>query len=127
MFQVLLEERSGGFLVHCSAGKDRTGFAAAMIKLALGVSREVVERDYLLTNDFVDYENEVGPRLAKLLGDKAPSKAAALALSGVRLEYLHAAFDSSEATFGTIDGYLHEALALDEPTRQELQHRYLEP
>src|SRR5262249_30396041 len=39
-------------LFHCTAGKDRTGFAAALVLLALDVPRETAMRDYLLTNEF---------------------------------------------------------------------------
>ena len=49
LFEQLLAEDSP-LVFHCTAGKDRTGFAAALILLALGVSREVVMQDYLLTN-----------------------------------------------------------------------------
>ena len=49
LFECLLAAE-GGFLLHCSAGKDRTGFGAAMILRALGVPRPVVVQDYLLTN-----------------------------------------------------------------------------
>ena len=46
----MLVERDDPLVFHCTAGKDRTGFAAALILLALGVPREVVMEDYLLTN-----------------------------------------------------------------------------
>ena len=62
------------------------GFGVLQVPIAedFGVPRATVEHDYLLTNDFVDYENDVAPRLAELLGERAPSRAEALALSGVR-------------------------------------------
>ena len=50
--QEILDLEDARFLVHCAAGKDRTGFAAAIILLALGVPREVVMRDYMLTSRF---------------------------------------------------------------------------
>lgn len=50
MFRILLENKSGAVLFHCTAGKDRTGFAAFLILTALGVPRETIFNDYLLTN-----------------------------------------------------------------------------
>ena len=52
MFREILDVEDARFLVHCAAGKDRTGFAAAIILLALGVSQEVVMQDYMLTQRF---------------------------------------------------------------------------
>lgn len=51
MFNLLLEEQVP-MLFHCTAGKDRTGVAAILIMLALGVSEETIEKDYLLTNKY---------------------------------------------------------------------------
>ncbi|MDH3642864.1 MAG: tyrosine-protein phosphatase, partial [Gammaproteobacteria bacterium] len=56
MFRALQDHAPGGFLVHCTAGKDRTGVGVALILLALGVPREVVMEDYLLTNEVIDFE-----------------------------------------------------------------------
>lgn len=49
LFRLLLAS-DAPLVFHCTAGKDRTGFAAALILLALGVPRDVVMHDYLLTN-----------------------------------------------------------------------------
>lgn len=51
MFRILLNNKSGAVLFHCTAGKDRTGFAAFLILTALGVPRETIFTDYLLTNE----------------------------------------------------------------------------
>ena len=59
MFGEILAARDARILVHCAAGKDRTGFAAAIILLALGVPREVVMRDYLLTARYYLPEREL--------------------------------------------------------------------
>lgn len=52
VFAELLSPEEGAVLYHCTAGKDRTGVTTAMILMALGVSREVVMADYLLSNTY---------------------------------------------------------------------------
>ncbi len=51
LFQLVLSNQSGATLFHCTAGKDRTGFGAYLLLTALGVPRETILQDYLLTND----------------------------------------------------------------------------
>ena len=51
LFAHLLEDRAP-LVIHCTAGKDRTGFACALILHALGVPDDVIAEDYLLTNRF---------------------------------------------------------------------------
>src|SRR5262249_17225888 len=99
VFEALESSGNQGFLVHCAAGKDRTGFGVAAIQLALGVPRETVIEDYLLTNVAMDFESFILPRLKARYGDIDVE--AARALSGVRAEYLHAAFDEVDAGFGS--------------------------
>jgi len=126
MFRALEQHAPGGFLVHCTAGKDRTGVGAALILLALGVPREVVMEDYLLTNEVIDFENFLLPRLRASLGSDEVDLAAARILSGVRREYLDAAFLEMERSCGSVDAYLEKSLGLDPPRRAELREHFLE-
>ena len=52
-FEILLDQNNGTILYHCSAGKDRTGVATALLLSALGVDRETVINDYLLSAQYV--------------------------------------------------------------------------
>ena len=117
LFGHLLEGDSP-MVFHCTAGKDRTGFAAALILLALGVPRDVVMQDYLLTNTFF----------------KMPSTGQAFAprevlevLWRVQEDFLNAAFDAVEADFGGMDSYLSNQLGLGAAQRSRLTALYLEP
>jgi len=115
-FQHLLEE-SEPLVFHCTAGKDRTGFAAALILLALGVSRDDVMRDYLLTNERLQ-----PPRHSRF--GLAPDVAAVL--WRVQPEFLEVAFDTVQAEYGGVEAYLRNGLGLGEPERQRLRTLYLE-
>lgn len=127
MFEGLLEVEDGGFLVHCAAGKDRTGFACALILHALGVPEETVLEDYLRTNDLMDYEGYVLPRLvARFEPHGVPDRETAMALAGVRPEYLRAAFEAVEAEFEGVEHYIERAVGLDGAARDLLRSRFLE-
>lgn len=127
MFRRLLDTE-GSFLVHCAAGKDRTGFGVALVQLALGVPHEEVTRDYLLTNEALDWETHVLPRVRARVGPHVPvDMEATMALAGVRPEYLAAAFAEIDARFESVERYLGEAIGLTPADFSDLQARLLTP
>ena len=126
MFQALQDHAPGGFLVHCTAGKDRTGVGVALIQLALGVPREVVMEDYLLTNEVIDFETFLLPRLRANLGHDNIDIEGARVLSGVRPEYLNAALDEMERACGSLEAYLEQAMGLGSGQRDDLRDHFLE-
>lgn len=100
---------------HCTAGKDRTGFAAALLLKAVGASDDEVLRDYLLTNDRLQLP------AGGLLG--LPREAAEV-LWRVQPGFLHAAFDEVDARFGSLEGYFREGLGLRDAERKRLKVLY---
>jgi protein-tyrosine phosphatase len=124
MFDAFESVQDGAFLLHCAAGKDRTGFGVASILFALGVPRDTIVEDYLLTNAAMDFEGFILPRLKDAYGEIDVD--AAKALSGVRLDYIEAALDEVEANHGSFDVYLERALGVDSARRAALRARYLE-
>ena len=99
-------------LLHCTSGKDRTGFAAALLLLSVGVPRETVLEDYSLTNL---YRRPV----PQLLGPETPEEVVAVLLSA-QPKYLEAAFEEIDRAHGSFDAYLEQALAVDEIQRERL-------
>ncbi|NIP14742.1 MAG: hypothetical protein GWM88_08435 [Pseudomonadales bacterium] len=125
MFDALLNHAPGGFLVHCTAGKDRTGVAVALILLALGVSRERVIHDYMLTNEVMDFEAFILPRIRQNLGHDNIDVEGARVLSGVREEYLVAALEEMESACGSLEAYLERAIGLTPTDLGTLREHYL--
>lgn len=125
MFQEILSVDDARFLVHCAAGKDRTGFAAAIILLALGVSRDVVMRDYMLTGQFFLPQAEVD-RLRQKYGMEAMDKQSIMPMLEVHEDYLARALQSIEKSYPSVDSYLQEALGVGPAELSELRARYLE-
>ena len=117
-----LLEAEGGFLLHCAAGKDRTGFGAALILTALGVDSQTVMDDYLLSNRAVPVMLErARARMRENYGNQLDEESIRI-ISGVREEYLVAALDEVMRNHGSLDGYLEE-IGIDEPAKQELRRR----
>lgn len=112
-----LLERDEPTVFHCTAGKDRTGFAAALILRSLDVAQADVLRDYLLTNE------RLRPPDTSRYG-LAPEVQAVL--WRVQPDFLHAAFEALDADFGGLEGYLREGLALRDAERRRLRELYLE-
>ncbi|MGE0385494.1 MAG: tyrosine-protein phosphatase [Gammaproteobacteria bacterium] len=123
MFQALIQGDDGGFLVHCSAGKDRTGFGAAIILRALGVPSDRTLDGYEFSNVAMDVEGLL-PRLASRWPELDPAIAATIC--GVRRAYLQAGFDAVDARHGDFDTYLREGLGVSDVDRHRLQARLLE-
>lgn len=118
---------------HCSAGKDRTGVVAALIMSALGVGRETIYEDYLLTNRAVDLEGHFvrqrGSTLGlggtwEMLSELAPEARRALLAADV--DYLDAAFRTIEREHGSVAGYLEAALGVGPGEQRALQRLLVE-
>lgn len=112
-----LLESDAPLVFHCTAGKDRTGFAAALILLALGVPRPVVMQDYLLTNDLF--------RMPPVNPGRAPPEVLAV-LWRVQEDFLDAALHAVDADFGGVPRYLEHTLGVGPAELERLAALYLE-
>lgn len=120
-FRYLLKQAEQGktLLFHCTAGKDRTGFAALLLLSALGISFDIILQDYLLSNEAVKgLKNQ-------LIGfaDNRISEDAFQAILEVTPEYLDNALTVINKNSGSVERYLQHTLAID--TKAIRQH-YLE-
>ncbi|MBR0849773.1 tyrosine-protein phosphatase [Bradyrhizobium diazoefficiens] len=116
LFGHLLEDHAP-LVIHCTAGKDRTGFASALILHALGVPDEVISEDYLLTNQF--YRRD--PSAATDLPEDVRN-----AIGSVETSYLGAAYEAVGREYGDLETYLRDGLRLGTAERTALKARYLQ-
>lgn len=122
-FRGLLDAGSTPVLVHCTTGKDRTGWAAASFLTLLGVPKDDVYRDYLLTNErLIPSLKHIFDGFAAAGGDPE----LLVGVLGVDAGYLDAAFDEVDRKYGGVEGYFSEALGLDVGHQQALRDRYLD-
>ena len=120
-----LAEGDGAVLIHCAAGKDRTGLLAALTHHLLGVSRDDMIADYLLTNSAVNLEArapDIARQLEAMTGKRA-SHGAVVAFLGVAPDFLETAFTAIEARHGGLDAYLEQALGVDAALRDRIGQR----
>lgn len=105
-------------LIHCTSGKDRTGFAVAVVMLALGVGRETIMKDYTLTNQF-------RRDLSFMLGEGADPEVVT-AVQAAEPEYLAAAFAAIDGAWGSDAEYLRKGLGFSADQQVLLQSLLLE-
>jgi protein-tyrosine phosphatase len=131
MFRGLAQGPGTPMILHCTAGKDRTGFAAAMLLSALGVPRDAIVDDYLLTNSAVDLRARlvndvtgfgVAPSTRFIMELRPESQDAVLAADA---DYLLAAFDAIESTQGSVAAYLRDVIGCDDAMRGKIEQSTL--
>jgi len=141
MFEALLAGQVP-LIVHCSAGQDRTGLAAGLLLAALGVDRDTILEDYLLSTECRQFENELDrmglaafaeANLVARFYTKAISERGIDAVKPRRLvdpqgnALLAAALEAIEARWGSIEAYLRDRLGVGPLEIDRLRSLYLEP
>lgn len=118
-----LAEGRGPSLLHCVAGKDRTGLAASLTHHILGVHPDDAMADYLLTNEAADIGGQLAGGLARFRARYGPEmdEEAVLAMIGVAPEYIAAAHAAIRERHGDFDRYLDEVLAVNEAQRAAIR------
>lgn len=122
-----LDERDGGSLVHCFAGKDRTGVAATMLLHVLGANKDDQLHEFLLTNEAPTFEvlaQQSLPGIEARLGRKLDQEAAK-ALLGVREEYLQTYMTEVERDHGSLDDYLVKVIGVDDTLQGRLRDKFI--
>ncbi len=110
---------------HCSAGKDRTGFAAAILLRILGVPQDVVMADYMASRELALAARKSQLRLLRLFkGEDAADNVAVL--MGVEEAWLRAAFEHIDQRWGSFDNYVSQGLQLDSAEIVALRQYLLE-
>ncbi|MFC8963285.1 tyrosine-protein phosphatase [Streptomyces sp. NBC_01281] len=112
-------------LMHCAAGKDRAGLSIAVTLLALGVERDAIVADYLESN--ATHRRYKVRRTSSAASAYSPEVMELLSpLFDAREEYLTAAFETIEETWGGVDAYLEKGLGLTPELRDRLRERLLD-
>jgi protein-tyrosine phosphatase len=124
---LLAGEQSLPAVIHCTAGKDRTGFLVALVQWWVGVRHEDVMADYLRTNDYF------APRLEKVIQVMRVLTLAQVSAERMRLiltahpEFLEAVHGALVKRYGSVEGYLRDACGLEQDTLRRLKDRLLTP
>lgn len=122
-----LAETGGPGIVHCAAGKDRTGVICALTLTALGVDHDTIVEDYELTNKAVDYVArlpQIRERMKARTGRDVDEEALR-PMMGVHRDYLAAAFDSIRRNHKDIPSYMDAVLGVDDAMVEKLRAHFL--
>jgi protein-tyrosine phosphatase len=118
LFELMLAADAFPLLIHCTSGRDRTGFAAVLLLSALGVPREIIAADYVLSDR---YRRDIAFQLGSGVDPKVMA-----AITRSHPAYLDAVFEEIDRGWGGMDVYLREALKLSDQARAYLRAELLE-
>lgn len=111
-------------LWHCTAGKDRAGFAAAILLRILGVPEDIVMQDYMASEDHALEARKFQMLLLRLFKGQVAADKMAIFM-GVEEAWLRAAFDEIDASWGGFDNYVRDGLGLSDADLEQLRNRLL--
>ncbi|MDB6061258.1 MAG: protein-tyrosine phosphatase [Verrucomicrobiaceae bacterium] len=123
LFDHMIQHQELPVLIHCTAGKDRTGFAIAVILHALGVPRETIYSDYMLSREHATTDRFAGS-IIQSFGDAfgfAPNDATIRALTNVEEAYLDTGLEEAALLAGSFDAYIRDRIGLTEAETEQLR------
>ena len=123
IFSVIYENEDGAILWHCQQGKDRTGLLAAILEYTLGLSSDEIMNDYLFTN--TSLATPFKYKLISWVFVLKKLRKEFMELFTARKEYLTAALDYINDTYGNMDGFLEQMCGIDKIKKEEIRKKYL--
>lgn len=126
ILQLIAEEKNLPAVIHCTAGKDRTGIISAIIQLLVGVPYEKVEENYLLTNQFYAHRLEKMSRIMGWLSLFRVSPERVKYIMEAKPEHLNEVYEGISKEYHSIEEYLRKACQIDKQVVEKLKMQLLE-
>ncbi|WP_321478860.1 tyrosine-protein phosphatase [uncultured Bacteroides sp.] len=123
IFEILLNKNNYPVIIHCSAGRVRTGIVSALILNALGVNDDTVMNDYLLSNDYYSIPKNISQYACKL---PTNSQIAITTLFSAKERFLNITKNEIERRYGDVNTYLEKGLKIKKENIQRLRDILLE-
>lgn len=126
-FEIVLDNAQQGesVLFHCTAGKDRTGFAAMLLLNSLGVDQSTIMADYLATNHYLSKVVEEMYQKARLSGVQEAALFGIKDMMAAKEIYLQTSFDLIERHYGTVSEFIQTGIGVTKQELKDLQKIYL--
>ncbi|MBR2532890.1 MAG: tyrosine-protein phosphatase [Lachnospiraceae bacterium] len=126
--RLLMEPHEKAVLWHCTAGKDRAGFASVIVQEMLGMDHETILADYLQTNRYLEAEIQQLMKMAgaKLGGLDENAKTVLGYAFGAYEEYLDAVYAAARERYGGFDGFIRNGLLIGEDEADRFREKYLQ-
>ncbi len=127
-FDLLLSEKDGAILWHCTNGKDRTGIAAALLMTALGVDKETIFHEFLLTNEFFAEKGQQIRTLSRTFTQDPQAQEAVVFAFGFAVirQHLEMVFTHAEEQCGSLLNYIQSEIGVSDAEIMQLKDKYLE-
>ena len=125
-FRLILDTANGAILYHCTQGKDRTGFASALILAALGADRDTIVADFDATNRVYEEDVRQCCQNVLLMGGKENEIATVKSFLGANTDNFIKALESIDREFSSMEAYLKGPIGLTDQDILTLRERYLE-
>lgn len=122
LFESLADATKRPAVIHCTSGKDRTGFVSALLQLLAGASRESIIENYLQTNNNIKHRIAEGIRITRWMSLFTVSSERIKPILVARAEYLDNALDELLEKFGSVSNYLQESCGLSVDTVTALKY-----
>jgi protein-tyrosine phosphatase len=122
--KLLMLPDTSAIVFHCSAGKDRTGIAAALLLYALDIPMETIMADYAATNYYRRNENE--KMINWLVNEKGIDHKMAVEIVDANPLYLESAFNAIKRQHGSVDLFLYRELGINEAAKLRLREQFLQ-
>ena len=123
LFGILADEENLPVLLHCTAGKDRTGVSTAFLLSVLGVSRDIIEADYLLTN--LDTERQADFIESTVGYPEGYNREKMISIAGVPKDAMKDFLDGVESKWGSVIEYL-EKIGVTREQMDQVRLNFLE-
>lgn len=126
-FDLVLDnhEADKSLLFHCTAGKDRTGFAAILLLDCLGVDSETIVEDYMATNRYLKKVVQEMYKKAELAGVPAEALHGIEDMMSAKEIYLQTSYEQIKENYGTVEQFIHEGIGISTNEIKDLQKIYL--
>lgn len=128
LMKILLENKEGACMFHCLDGKDRCGVGVALFLSILDIDKETIIKDYLKTNQYTNFKADARVKYLKEV-DHVSNQYVLNSIkiaAGVRQNFIEAAFNEINISFGGIDNYIENQLKITPAMRKAMKDNYLE-
>lgn len=125
MLEIVAEPDAAAVVQHCRGGKDRTGFGSMLLLGILGVDREDIVDDYMVTGENRIARNQAKMDIYHKYTDDPDVLAYLYSLIETRREFIEASYGQIVGTYGSIEGYVREGLGIGAGTVDAIRRKYL--
>ena len=123
-YKLLMLPDTSAVVFHCSAGKDRTGIAAALLLYILDIPMETIMSDYVISNHYRMNENKI--MIDYMVNELEIDQKMATEIMDANPRYLETMFNALKKKYGSIDSFLYKELGIDENFKFQLREKFLQ-